>query len=397
MRQKVTLLVLMFASMVAMLPNSVLFPVEHSTANHLHQSLSFIGWMVTSYAIAYICATPVLGVLSDFFGRKRILLFGLCLFALGGMVPMVSANGILILLGRFLMGVGSAGIQPMVDSVIGDIYEPGPARRRAFAVFAATIAIAEALMPFLGGLVGTFWWKGVFALYGSALLVMMVLPFIILPSHLSSEGVMTMDVYRNSMRIAARIPQLSVTVLGAMIFGVVYFGVSAMLPMTLLGPHTPLTNGLLFLPIGFFWVLGAAVFARVPHLRRIDLFASLAMGLLAVATVALGFGHHVALVITVGSLWGIGSAFTTTLFTWVIGDESPSHVRGAMNGIYNAAYVFGFSIGAPLFIGLANWLGLRTSCIVGALVLALFAPCLYLIYRRGLRVAEHLSPNQISA
>ncbi|GMA61421.1 hypothetical protein NZD89_17075 [Alicyclobacillus fastidiosus] len=54
-KQRLWLLTLMFASMVAMMPNAVLFPAEGELAGQLHQSLGFIGWMVTAYAIAYVC------------------------------------------------------------------------------------------------------------------------------------------------------------------------------------------------------------------------------------------------------------------------------------------------------------------------------------------------------
>lgn len=391
------MIILMFASIVAMLPNSVLFPAEHVLATHLHHSLAFIGWMVTAYAIAYIGSTPILGILSDFLGRKFVLMVGLCLFAIGGGVPLFTTNSTLILLGRFVMGVGSAGIQPMVDSMIGDIYEPGPARRRAFAVFAAAIAVAEAMMPFLGGFVGTFWWKGVFLLYGSALVVA-VFCFRLASQRRSGAEPEPMSfwAYRDSLRVAAKIPELSATFLGAMIFGTVYFGVSAMLPIALIGTHTPLQNGILFLPIGFFWVLGAFGFTRIPHIRRLGGMASGAILLLAVATLLLGYVHSWLLLLGVGSLWGIGSAVSTTLFTWVVGDESPDAVRGAMNGIYNAAYVLGFSIGAPLFIGLVNRIGLRHATWVGALCMAALAPVFLLAYRpRGKHASTPTTPSSV--
>lgn len=104
MRNRTGLIILMFASVVAMMPNSVLFPAEDELASHLHRSLGFVGWMVTAYAIAYVCATPVLGMISDFLGRKAVLVVGLCLFAIGGLVPIGFDNPVLILIGRCVMG-----------------------------------------------------------------------------------------------------------------------------------------------------------------------------------------------------------------------------------------------------------------------------------------------------
>ncbi|MFB5192123.1 MFS transporter [Alicyclobacillus fastidiosus] len=388
MKQRSWLLTLMFASVVAMMPNAVLFPAEADLAGRLHQSLGFVGWMVTAYAIAYVCATPVLGMLSDFFGRKVVLVAGLCLFAIGGLVPVFVDNSVLILAGRAVMGVGSAGIQPMVDSLIGDVYEPGPKRRRAFAFFAGAIAIAEAMMPFLGGLVAVLWWKAVFVLYSSALLAALLCSRLDVPrrgQHADVE-ILTFASYARSLKVAARMPVLGATVLGAMLFGVVYFGVSAMLPMAFGGAHNSFFNGVLFLPLGFFWVLGAFAFARVPHVKNLHVLISVALFVLAIATLWLGYAGSFTTIVSISALWGVGSAICTTLFTWVIGDESPDVVRGAMNGIYNAAYVLGFAVGAPLFIELAHRFGLLRTAEIGAILMALLVIPLYLTYRQAVKV-----------
>ncbi|WAH40095.1 hypothetical protein NZD89_17070 [Alicyclobacillus fastidiosus] len=70
----------------------------------------------------------------------------------------------------------------------------------------------------------------------------------------------------------------------------------------------------------------------------------------------------------------------------VIGDESPDVVRGAMNGIYNAAYVLGFSVGAPLFVSLAHRFGLLRAAEVGAILMALLVIPLYLTYHQAMKV-----------
>ncbi|WP_188332132.1 MFS transporter [Alicyclobacillus suci] len=387
MRNRTGLIILMFASVVAMMPNSVLFPAEGELASHLHRSLGFVGWMVTAYAIAYVCATPVLGMISDFLGRKAVLVVGLCLFAIGGLVPIGFDNPVLILIGRCVMGVGSAGIQPMVDSMIGDMYPRGPARRRAFAFFAGAIAVAEAMMPFLGGVAAAIWWKAVFVLYGSAILAALATVRL----NISKQGAehderITYDAYVQSLRVAARMPVLAATVLGAMVFGVIYFGISAMMPLAYGGAHTSLANGFLFLPLGFCWVVGAFIFAKVTHLRHLHRLVLCALLVLAGATWWLGDARSWLPLLIISALWGAGSAVLTTVFTWVVGDESPNAVRGAMNGIYNAAYVLGFSVGAPLFISLVHHVGLQNACGMGAVLMALFIPPLCLTYRQAAKV-----------
>lgn len=59
--RKYNLLVLLFAAVVAMLPNSVLFPATGDIARHLHVPVSFVGLMITTYSIAYVISTPFFG------------------------------------------------------------------------------------------------------------------------------------------------------------------------------------------------------------------------------------------------------------------------------------------------------------------------------------------------
>ncbi|MFO2550537.1 MFS transporter [Alicyclobacillus cycloheptanicus] len=366
-----TLMALLFAATVAMFPNSVLFPASHDLSVHLHQAETFVGWMVTSYALAYVLATPLLGVISDYLGRQWVLVLGLLVFLVGGCVPLWTTQAWVVLSGRVVMGVGSAGIMPMVDSLIGDAYPQGPDRRRALAGFGAAVAVAEALAPFLGGAVDAWHWQGVFALYGLALPAALLCVFISPPPRRSAkDGRVNLRAYVDSLHVALRLPKLYAAIFGAIVYGVVYFGVCSLLPYAVGRPVQGLLGGTLFLPIGLAWVLFTAWLARLPHLVRVRQVLTLGALGLAGLTVWLAYAHAVWLILVIGVGWGAGSALLCTLFTWLVGDESPEMVRGAMNGIYNAAYMLGFSFGSPLFIFLMQRLGATAAFWCGALAMA---------------------------
>ncbi len=393
-RSRYTLLSLLFAASVAMFPNSVLFPASHDVAVHLHQPTAFIGWLVSSYALAYVLATPLLGMTSDYLGRRSILVGGLVLFVLGGTVPLYDPKTLPMVVGRVVMGIGSAGIMPMVDSLIGDAYPQGTERRRALAGFGAAVAVAEALAPFLGGVSDGINWRGVFALYTLGLPAALLTAFISVPPRQSArtEKVKLSD-YAVSLQIALRIPRLYSAIVGAVVFGVVYFGVCTLLPYALGTPLSGWKSGALFLPIGVFWVLLTAWLANRPqlvHLREVMVGSALG---LAGLTVWLAYAGHLSFVLVIGVGWGAGSAFLCTIFQWMVGDESPELVRGAMNGILNAAYMFGFSFGAPLFMWLMKIVGFASTLWWGAAAMVLLAVFLFVSLRpRGVTaLAEELT------
>lgn len=375
--------VLLLAAVVSMLPNAVLFPAAHDIAVHLHVPVSFVGLMVTSYSIAYVAATPLFGVLSDYIGRKSVLLTGLVFFGIGGMVPLLVQQGVLILAGRVVMGVGSAGVLPMVDSTIGDMYEAGSRRRKALAAFGGAIAVAEAVLPFLSGLCDSVSWRGVFMLYSSAFLSAFLVVWISWPQKIDESKAHHSHGYLRALRITSTMPVLLGALLCTVLFGVVYFGVSALLPLSVANGENGLLNGFLFLPLGISWVASTAWFVRRPHVVKVHRAVLLGSLILAAGTFLLGATHRVVFLLVISLVWGLGSGILTTLYSWVVGDETPARVRGAVNALYNAAYVLGFAIGAPLFLYLKETWSYQWSAFTAAGVMLLSGLLGYLLIRIG--------------
>ncbi len=356
-----------------MLPNSILFPATRDLARHLNTDVSFIGMLVTTYSIAYVVTTPMLGILSDHVGRKAILVAGLALFAIGGLVPLVTHSLPLILVGRALMGMGSAGILPMVDSAIGDMFTAGSARRSALAGLAATLAVADALVPFLGGVLDAWQWQAVFGVYALGFVASACCLYLSLPPVANEVERTTFSAYLRGLKVAWTIPSLAAALAGTVLFGIVYFGICSLLPMALGDTSSGLENGVLFLPIGFSWVVTSAWLAKKPHLPHVHLYSSAAGVVLCFVTLWMAHSHSMAPLLVISLFWGTGSALMTTMYSWVIGDDTPPLVRGAMNAVYNAGYVLGFSVGAPLFIALKEWYGYTFSTSAAACVTLLSA------------------------
>jgi ACDE family multidrug resistance protein len=371
-----------------MLPNSILFPATRDLARHLHADVSFIGMMVTAYSIAYVLTTPMLGILSDHIGRKAVLAAGLALFAVGGLVPLVTHSLPLILAGRVVMGMGSAGILPMVDSAIGDMFAAGSSRRAALAGFAATLAVADALVPFLGGVLDAWHWQAVFGVYAFGFVASACCLYLSLPPVASALERTTFAAYLRGLKVACTIPSLAAALTGTVLFGIVYFGICSLLPMALGDASSGFENGLLFLPIGFSWVVTSAWLAKKPHLPHVHLYASGAGLALFGVTLWMAHAHQMAPLLVIGLFWGSGSALMTTMYSWVIGDDTPALVRGAMNALYNAGYVLGFSVGAPLFIALKEWYGYTFATTIAACTVLLSAAIAFVWLRSAAPAAR---------
>jgi len=110
------------------------------------------------------------GAVVDRFGRKRLLILTTLLYALSGMAGLVLDDLLLILVSRALLGVAVAGVMTSATTLIGDYFQ-GPARDRFMGLQAAFMGFGGVVFLLAGGWLGDWHWRGPFAIYGLALLL----------------------------------------------------------------------------------------------------------------------------------------------------------------------------------------------------------------------------------
>ncbi|MFI7015969.1 DHA2 family efflux MFS transporter permease subunit [Streptomyces sp. NPDC050164] len=120
-------------------------------------------WVQESYAIIFAALLLISGRLSDLQGARKIFLVGLVVFGLTSLVAAVAPNGGLLILARFLQGIGGAMILPTSLALVNATFT-GKARGQAFAVWGSTIGAAAAVGPLLGGWLADFSWRWAFGI-----------------------------------------------------------------------------------------------------------------------------------------------------------------------------------------------------------------------------------------
>ncbi len=115
-----------------------------------------LSWIVTGYALAFGSLLLLGGRLADLYGRRRIFIVGLIIFAVASLLGGLATNEPLLLAARGLQGLGAALASPAALALITTTFPAGPARNRAFAVYAAMSGAGAAVGLILGGwLTGT--------------------------------------------------------------------------------------------------------------------------------------------------------------------------------------------------------------------------------------------------
>ncbi|WP_104663169.1 multidrug effflux MFS transporter [Ensifer adhaerens] len=110
----------------------------------------------------------LLGPLSDAMGRKKALVLGLGVYALGTVIAMVAGSLEMVILGRFLQGVGVSGPKIATRAMIRDQFE-GDAMARVMSFMFTLFILVPMLAPTLAqGIITVGGWRSVFAVYLAA-------------------------------------------------------------------------------------------------------------------------------------------------------------------------------------------------------------------------------------
>ena len=111
-----------------------------------------IGLLIAVYDFAELFAKPIAGVLADRRGMRVTLMFGLVLFVLGSLLYLVVPAKLLLLV-RFVQGLGAAALSTVSIALVGRFYVQG--RGRAFGIYNAVKGAGYVLAPTAGAMLAT--------------------------------------------------------------------------------------------------------------------------------------------------------------------------------------------------------------------------------------------------
>ncbi|MFC6238918.1 MFS transporter [Longivirga aurantiaca] len=143
--------VLVTSLLVVVLDNTILNIALPTIQRDLGADQSELVWAVDSYILVFAALLFTWGVLGDKYGRKRILMIGLVIFAVASAICAFATTPQMLILFRGVMGIGGAAVLPVTLAVITVVFPPHE-RGKAIGAWAGAVGAAVALGPVLGGL-----------------------------------------------------------------------------------------------------------------------------------------------------------------------------------------------------------------------------------------------------
>ncbi len=202
------LIVIAFAQLMVVLDTTIVNVALPSIQRALRFSSTDLEWVVNAYSLAFGGLLLLGGRAGDLFGRRRMFVGGVLLFAAGSFAGGLATSSTWLIIARVVQGAGAAVVAPTALSLIADTFKEGAARNRALGIYAGAAGSGGAVGLILGGLITNYvsWRWVMFVNVPIALLLAVAAPRVLamsqgrsgrldLPGAISVTGGMTLLVY----------------------------------------------------------------------------------------------------------------------------------------------------------------------------------------------------------
>jgi len=386
------LLVILAAVTLDAIGIGLIFPILPALlrdVGHTTEVATMLGVMLALYSAMQFLFSPVLGVLSDRFGRRPVLLISLAGAAIDYLIMAFAPELWMLVIGRAIAGITSANMA-VATAYITDISSEDE-RAKRFGYFHAMFGIGFIIGPVLGGILGDYWVRAPFLAAALLNAVNFSLALFVLPE--SRPG--TRDAkfewkalnpfipLKWALTFKALIPMMAIFVIMNFV-GTMYGTVWALFSEDSFG-WSGMMIGLSLGAFGFFHA-GAQAFLTGPAVARLGERWALVVGMACelTALVCLGFATQGWVLFALAPLFalgGIGMPALQSLTTTQVGPDKQGQLQGVLASLVSLAAVFG-----PLFFSFVyfairpTWPGL--IWIIGAGIYLLALPLMLGIRRR---------------
>lgn len=306
----------------------------------------WIGLAIGAYGLTQAILQIPMGLLSDRFGRRRIIVIGLILFAVGSVIAAMAESVYMVTLGRAIQGTGA--IASAVLALAADLTRDEQ-RPKVMAVIGMCIGMSFALALTFGpmlteafGLSGLFWITAMFAVAGIVIVLTLV------PTAVNKAPRTETVAIPALLGKLARHPQLMRLDIGVLILHLMMTAVFVSLPQMLIKSGiNAQDHWKLYLPvlIGSFFLMVPFIIIAAKKAKEREMFIAAVIGLsISLFGLFLGADNLTAIVVLVLLFFVAFNYLEASLPALVSRITPPGH-KGSAMGIYSSSQFFGAFLG----------------------------------------------------
>lgn len=185
-RNRGAILLLMINIFLIFTGVGLVIPIMPTYMNELHINGSMVGLLVAAFSLSQLICSPIAGRLSDTWGRKKMIVSGMIIFALSEWLFGIANAPALLFAARMLGGIGAAFIMPAVMAYTADITS-NEERGKGMGYINAAITTGFIIGPGIGGYIAEFGIRVPFYAAGIAAAIAAVITLLVLPESLTAE------------------------------------------------------------------------------------------------------------------------------------------------------------------------------------------------------------------
>ncbi|MEP6491047.1 MAG: MFS transporter [bacterium] len=356
------LVVLMFTAFVDMVGSSMIFPLIPYYATRMGANGLMIGLIIASFSIAQLLSAPLWGRFSDRYGRRPAILLGLFISAMAYVVFAFSESLTLLLVSRFVQGLG-AGTVGVLQAYVADAMKEDE-RAKSLGWLSAATSFGVVVGPAFGSFLTILWGRHAPGI-GAATLCLGISIFAWrylrestgerfhapgAARHPRAGRVALLRVITAASEPAPRLILIYTVSIGA------FYGTGQLMPLVLAARFgiTEKTVGWFFMYFGLMGVIIRALLLG-PVVRRLKepRVARIGIVLLAAGLALTAVSKSYPTLFTAFTLMPLGTAFLFPCVTSLLSRVVPAHERGLQMGVqqaYGGISRVAFPIGAGFLV-----------------------------------------------
>lgn len=355
-------------TLASVLSVSSISPVLPTVVSFFNVSDYGIPLLIISFTIPGVIFSPVMGMLSDRFGRKKVLVPSLLLFGASGFSCAFASDFSTLLWLRFIQGIGASAIGSLNNTIIGDLYTDDECTT-TMGYNAAVLNIGMTMFPLVGGALGTFSWRYPFMLPIVAIPIALLVLFGLDVSNPDAEKNFK-KYFNSSIKIFKDKKIIVLISLSFLLFSIFYGVFIAFFPVYMVRTFvlTPIGIGGIMSTMAISTILVSTQLGKISSKVSVNLLLMLGFSAFGISFLMIPVIPSISLMIIPLVIYGIGEGIANPMIQSTLAKSSAKDHRGVVMSTNGMSLRAGQTIGPLLFGEVLSLYGISYVFYIGAVV-----------------------------